>query len=150
MIADFFIERPKFAFVIAIVIVIMGLIAMTNLPVAQYPEITPPQVAITVNYPGANAETVMKTVVEPIETQVNGVKDMIYMSSQAGNNGMATITVSFEIGSDPDIATVNVQNRVAEALPQLPEVVKSEGVTVKQVSSEYTYVRNCLFSKSNL
>ena len=136
MIADFFIGRPKFAFVIAIVIVIMGLIAMTNLPVAQYPEITPPQVAITVNYPGANATTVMKTVVEPIETQVNGVKDMIYMSSQASNNGMATITVSFKIGSDPDIATVNVQNRVAEALPQLPEVVKSEGVTVKQVSSD--------------
>jgi len=97
--SDFFIDRPKFAFVIAIIIVIAGLISIASLPVAQYPEITPPQVSISVMYPGANAETVMKTVVEPIEARVNGVEDMIYMSSQASNNGMAQITVSFKIGS---------------------------------------------------
>ena len=135
MIADFFIDRPKFAFVIAIVIVLVGLIAIASLPVAQYPDITPPQVAINVNYPGANAQTVMETVVDPIEDCVNGVEGMIYMSSSAANNGMATITVSFEIGTDPNINTVNVQNRVSEALPQLPEIVRREGVIVNQVSS---------------
>ncbi len=135
MIVDFFINRPKFAFVIAIIILLVGLIAADNLPIAQYPQITPPQVSVTVNYPGANAETVMKTVVEPLEASINGVEDMIYMSSSAANNGMATITVTFSIGTDPSINTVNVENRVSEALSELPDIVRREGIPVKQVTS---------------
>ncbi|OGV35292.1 MAG: RND transporter [Lentisphaerae bacterium GWF2_45_14] len=145
MFSKFFIDRPRFALVISIVITIAGTISIYNLPVAQYPDITPPQVSITTSYPGASADIVQKTVVEPIESQVNGVENMIYMQSTTANDGSATITVTFEIGTDGDMNTVNVQNRVAIANPQLPEEVKRQGVTVKQKSSNMLLVIN-LFS----
>ncbi len=149
MISKFFIYRPKFAFVISIIIVIAGLIAIENLPVAQYPEITPPEVSVTTNYPGASAKTVEETVIDPIEQQINGVEDMIYFTSESASDGSAKITVSFEVGSDPDMNTVNTQNRVAIATPQLPEEVMKEGVTVKQQSSDLLLVV-ALFSDENI
>ncbi|MCF6174586.1 MAG: multidrug efflux RND transporter permease subunit [Victivallaceae bacterium] len=148
MISQFFITRPKFAFVISIVITIAGLIAIKVLPVAQYPEITPPQVQITTNYPGANAEVVEQTVVSPIETQVNGVKRMLYMSSTSSNNGSATINITFEIGSDGDLNTVNSQNRVSIATPQLPEEVKRQGISTKEQSTNMLLIVN-IFSPGN-
>ncbi len=148
MISKFFIDRPRFALVISIVITIAGTISIFKLPVAQYPDITPPQVAITCSYPGASAKVVQETVIQPIESQVNGVEDMIYMESTSANDGSATITVTFNVGSDPDMNTVNVQNRVSIALPQLPEEVTRQGVTVKQKSSNMLLVIN-LFSPTN-
>ncbi len=142
MISQFFIKRPKFAFVISIVFVIAGLIAIKSLPIAQYPQITPPVVSITASYPGANAETVEKTVVNPIEQQVNGVENMMYMSSKSANDGSATITVTFGIGTDPNMNTVNTNNRVAIALPQLPEEVRTQGVNVTQQSGQMLLILN--------
>jgi len=142
MFSKFFINRPRFAIVISIVMTLCGIIAILNLPVALYPQITPPAVEIRATYPGASADVVQKTVVAPIESQVNGVKNMIYMSSNSSNDGSATITVTFDIGSDGDMNTVNVQNRVSIALPQLPEEVKKTGVTVKEVSSNMLLIVN--------
>jgi hydrophobic/amphiphilic exporter-1 (mainly G- bacteria), HAE1 family len=142
MISQFFITRPKFAFVISIVFVIAGLIAIKVLPVAQYPQIVPPQVSITANYPGANAETVEKTVITPIEQEINGVEDMIYMSSKSANDGSASITVTFGIGTDPNMNTVNTDNKVSVALPKLPVEVTQQGVTVKQKASQILMVLN--------
>ena len=120
MFSSFFISRPKFAFVISIVIVITGLIAIVALPISQYPQLTPPQVSVSAFYPGADAETIADTVAGPLESKINGVEDMIYMSSNSANDGSYTLTVSFKVGSDEDINTVNVQNRVAQATSQLP------------------------------
>jgi hydrophobic/amphiphilic exporter-1 (mainly G- bacteria), HAE1 family len=142
MISQFFITRPKFAFVISIVFVIAGLIAIEVLPVAQYPQIVPPQVSITAHYPGANAETVEKTVITPIEQEVNGVENMIYMSSKSANDGSASITVTFGIGTDPNMNTVNTDNKVSVALPKLPAEVTQQGVTVKQKASQILMVLN--------
>ncbi len=113
MISKTFINRPKFAFVISIVITLAGLIAMSVLPVNMYPEITPPQVQISAIYPGASAQVVEESVIRPIEEQVNGVENMMYIESSASNNGSAVITVFFKVGTDGDIAQVNVQNMVA-------------------------------------
>lgn len=135
MFSQFFINRPKFAFVISIVITLVGLIALSTLPVSQYPEITPPQISINAVYPGADAETVEKAIIRPIEEQVNGVEDMLYIDSSAGNDGSATITVTFASGVDQDMAMVNVQNRVSVAEPSLPEDVRRMGVTVNKQSS---------------
>lgn len=135
MISKFFIEHPRFAFVISIVIMLAGLVAIKFLPVAQYPNITPSQVSVTANYPGADAITVQQTVVEPIESQVNGVKKMLYMSSTSSDSGSATTTVTFDIGSDGDMNTVNVQNRVNWATARLPEEVKRQAVIVKEKSA---------------
>ncbi|WP_263322303.1 multidrug efflux RND transporter permease subunit [Endozoicomonas sp. Mp262] len=135
MFSQFFINRPKFAFVISIVITMVGLISLQTLPVAMYPEITPPQITIYANYPGADAETVEKAVIRPIEEQVNGVEDMIYIDSSAGNDGSASITVTFKSGINDDMALVNVQNRVSVADPMLPEDVRRLGVTVNKQSS---------------
>lgn len=135
MFSQFFISRPKFAFVIAIVIVIAGMIAIISLPVAEYPNIVPPQVSVTTSFPGADAETVEKTVIVPLEQQINGVEDMIYMVSQSTDDGVAQITVSFEVGTNPDMNTVNVNNCVNIAMSQLPENVSREGITVKQQNS---------------
>lgn len=140
MISKFFIDRPRFAFVISIVITIAGLISIWQLPVAQYPNITPSQVQITATYPGADAETVLKTVVEPIEAQVNGVKRMMYISSTSADDGSATITVTFPAGSDGDINTVNVQNKESIADPTLPSDVKSQGVIIKEKSTNMLLV----------
>ena len=130
MLARFFIDRPIAAWVISIVIVLAGLAALIALPIAQYPEITPPSVQVTCQYPGASAVVVADTVAAPIEQQVNGVEQMLYMSSQSTNDGGYNLTVTFELGTDLNMAQVLVQNRVNQALPTLPDVVKATGVTV--------------------
>ena len=135
MFSKFFIERPIFACVISILIVIAGLISFGALPVAQYPEITPPTVEVSAAYPGANARVVSETVAAPIEQQVNGVENSIYMSSTSASDGSYKLTVSFEIGTDLDMAQVMVQNRVKLAEPNLPEEVKRQGVNTKKKSS---------------
>jgi multidrug efflux pump len=137
-IAHFFIVRPVFAIVISIVTIIAGSIAVFTLPIAQYPEIAPPTVTISATYPGASAETVAQTVATPIEEQVNGVENMLYMSSQSTNTGNLTVTVTFKVGTNLDVAQVQVQNRVAIALPQLPPEVQQEGVTVKKAAPDIT------------
>jgi HAE1 family hydrophobic/amphiphilic exporter-1 len=146
MISKTFIHRPKFAFVISIVITLAGFIAMGLLPVNMYPQITPPQVQITAVYPGASAQVVEESVIRPIEEKINGVEDMMYIESTASNNGSATITVFFKVGIDDDMAQVNVQNRVALAQSSLPSEVTRQGVTVKKKSSSMLMAIN-LFSK---
>jgi HAE1 family hydrophobic/amphiphilic exporter-1 len=135
MISDVFIDRPRLSIVISVVITLAGLIAITQIPVAQFPDIVPPQVSVTASYPGANAEVVESTVAQPLESQVNGVDNMLYMKSVSTNNGSYSLTVTFALGTDPDINTVNVQNRVALAEPSLPEEVKRQGVSVKKKST---------------
>ena len=121
MISAIFVDRPRLAVVIALVITIAGLIALTRIPVAQFPDIVPPQVQVTASYPGASAADVEAAVAQPIEAQVVGVDKMIYMNSTSGNDGSYNLTVSFELGSNVDIDTVNVNNRVQTALSQLPQ-----------------------------
>src|ERR1700680_3364352 len=145
MFSRFFIDRPIFASVLSIVIVLSGMIALTTLPVAQYPEIAPPTVEVSAVYPGANAQVVADTVAAPIEQQVNGVEDMLYMSSQCTNDGTYTLTVTFQNGVDLNMAQVLVQNRVALAQPILPDLVKRRGVTVKKKSPSVLMIVN-LFS----
>jgi HAE1 family hydrophobic/amphiphilic exporter-1 len=135
MFSKFFIERPIFASVISIVIVIAGGVTLATLPTAQYPEITPPTVEVTATYPGANAQVVAETVAAPIEQEVNGVEDMIYMSSTSASDGSYTLTVTFEVGTDLDMAQVLVQNRVKLAEPKLPEEVTRQGVNTKKKST---------------
>ncbi len=134
MFARFFIERPIFAWVISIVIVLIGGVAAFMLPIAQYPDITPPTVQVTCIYPGANAEVVAESVAAPIEQQVNGVENMLYMSSQCTNDGVYNLTITFELGTDLNMAQVLVQNRVALAMPQLPPQVQVQGVSTKKRS----------------
>ena len=135
MISAVFVERPRLAAVIAIVTTIAGLISLLAIPIAQYPDIVPPQVSVTTNYPGASAAVVEQTIAQPLESQVVGVDKAIYMKSVSGNDGSYTLLVSFELGTDPDINTVNVNNRVQVALSKLPEDVRRQGVTVKKKSS---------------
>lgn len=135
MFSIFFIRRPVFAMVIAIVMVVIGLISLVALPISRYPDIAPPTVEISAVYPGADARTISETVATPIEQEVNGVEGMIYMSSVASNDGRMVLTVTFEPGTDLNIANVLVQNRVAVAEARLPEAVKRQGVTVKKVSA---------------
>jgi multidrug efflux pump len=137
-IAHFFIDRPVFAIVLSVVTIIAGALAALALPISQYPEIAPPTVTITATYPGANAETMAKTVATPIEEQVNGVENMLYMSSQSTNNGTTSLTITFKVGTNLDVAQVQVQNRVAIAQPQLPSEVQQEGIIVKKASPEIT------------
>ena len=127
MISAIFVDRPRLAVVIAMVITIAGLLALTRIPVAQLPDIVPPQVQVTATYPGASAAVVEASVAQPIEAQVVGVDKMIYMKSTSGNDGSYNLTVSFALGSDPDINTVNVNNRVQTALAQLPPEVQLAG-----------------------
>src|SRR5205085_9306458 len=141
----FFINRPIFASVLSIVVVLGGSIALFTLPVAQYPEITPPTVEVSAVYPGANAQVVADTVAAPIEQQVNGVEGMMYMSSQCTNDGTYTLTVTFKLGTDLNIAQVLVQNRVALAQPVLPSLVQRRGITVKKKSPSQLMIVN-LFS----
>src|SRR5262249_34076632 len=135
MLAEFPVRRPIVAMVISILIVTMGLVAYPTLPVAQYPDITPPVIQTTANYPGASAQVVADTVAAPIEQQVNGVPGMIYMESTSASDGSYTLKVTFELGTNVDIASVLVQNRVSIATPKLPEEVKRQGVTTDKVSS---------------
>ena len=135
MLSAIFVDRPRLAIVIAVVTTIAGLLALYALPLAQYPDIVPPQVSVTTTYPGANSAVVESTVAQVIEAQVVGVDKMIYMKSTSGDDGSYALTASFELGTDPDINTVNVNNRVQVALPTLPETVQRQGVTVKKKSS---------------
>ena len=130
-----FIDRPRFAMVIAVVMIIAGTVALLQIPVAQFPQITPPEVQVSASYPGANATVMTDSVGAPIEEQVNGVEGMMYMSSSSSDNGTYSLTVTFEAGTDPAMAQVNVQNRVALATPRLPAAVTQAGVTVRSRSS---------------
>ncbi|MGE5191113.1 MAG: efflux RND transporter permease subunit [Deltaproteobacteria bacterium] len=144
MLAKFFIDRPIFAWVVSIVITLMGGVAAFMLPIAQYPEIVPPTVQVTASYPGANASVVADSVAAPIEQQVNGVEHMLYMSSQCTNDGAYTLTATFELGTDLNMAQVLVQNRVALATPQLPPQVQVLGVSVKKKSPSILLVVNLI------
>src|SRR6516162_2492459 len=135
MLSAIFVDRPRLAIVIAIVMTIAGALAFLAMPVAQYPDIVPPQVSVTTTYPGASGSVVDASVAQPIEAQVVGVDKMIYMKSTSGDDGSYSLTVSFALGSDPDINTVNVNNRVQTALAQLPSEVQQEGLTVQKKSS---------------
>ena len=147
MISHFFIDRPIFATVLSIVITIMGVVALTALPVAQYPEITPPTVIVTASYPGANAQTVLDTVAAPIEQQVSGVENMLYMTSQCANDGSYTLLVTFKLGMDPNMAQVLVQNRVSLGLPNVPDLVQRQGVAVKKISPSIMMIINLVSEK---
>jgi len=140
MISRFFIDRPVFASVISIVIIVAGLVALFNLPIAQFPEITPPQITVTALYPGANSEVVSQNVAAPIELQVNGADNMIYMMSTSSNTGNMSLSVYFDIGTNPEMAQVDVQNRVNLALPQLPQAVTQQGVQVQKRSSTFMMI----------
>jgi hydrophobe/amphiphile efflux-1 (HAE1) family protein len=135
MLSSVFIDRPRLAGVIAIVTSIAGVLALLSIPIAQYPDIVPPQVSVTTSYPGASAAVVDATVAQAIEAQVVGVDKMIYMKSVSGNDGSYSLTASFELGTNPDINTVNVNNRVQVALSSLPQEVQRQGVVVKKKSS---------------
>ena len=139
-IPHFFIDRPRFAVVISIVIVLLGVIAFPNLPVAQFPEVAPPTVVVRASYPGATPDVVAETVAAPLEQEINGVEDMLYLSSQATSDGALAITVTFELGTDLDEAQVLVQNRVAIAEPRLPEEVRRIGVTVNKSTPDLLLV----------
>ncbi|MDQ4060399.1 MAG: efflux RND transporter permease subunit, partial [Pseudomonadota bacterium] len=142
--AHFFVDRPIFATVLAVVILLVGGIAYTGLPVAQYPEIAPPTIVVRASYPGANAETVAATVATPIEQQINGVEDMLYMSSYSTGDGNMSLTITFRLGTDLDKAQVLVQNRVAIATPRLPEEVRRLGVTTLKSSPDLMLVVHML------
>jgi hydrophobe/amphiphile efflux-1 (HAE1) family protein len=135
MISALFVDRPRLAIVISVVLTIAGLLSLLAMPIAQYPDIVPPQVSVTTSYPGANASVVDATVAQPIEAKVVGVDKMIYMKSVSGDDGSYTLTASFELGTNPDINTVNVNNRVQTALSKLPQDVQRQGVTVQKKSS---------------
>src|SRR3954451_15411518 len=142
MISHFFIDRPIFASVLSIVFVLAGGVGVFTLPVAQYPEVTPPTVQVTALYPGANALTVRDTVAAPIEQQVSGVEGMMYMSSQSTNDGAYSLTVTFKLGMDSDMAQVLVQNRVSLALPVIPPLVQTEGINVLKMSPSTLMIVN--------
>jgi multidrug efflux pump len=140
VISRFFINRPIFASVLSIVIVVAGLASLRNLAVEQYPQIVPPEIMVTANYPGASAEVIASTVAAPLEQQINGVKDMLYMRSSSANSGQLNLFITFEIGTDPDQAAIDVNNRVQAAVPRLPAEVRAQGVTVNKRSSSILQV----------
>ena len=136
MFSKFFIDRPIFAIVIAILMILVGALTFYTLPIAQYPNISPPTVMVMATYPGADAKTVANTVGEPLEEQINGVEGMMYMSSNSGSDGTYQLTITFENGTDIDDATVKVQNRVSQVQNTLPEPVLEQGVSVNSESSD--------------
>ena len=140
MISAHFIDRPRMAIVIAIVISLAGLLALSRIPVAQLPDIVPPQVQVSAVYPGASAAVLEATVAQPIESKVVGVDRMLYMKSTSGADGSYNLTVSFALGTDPDINTVNVNNRVKQVEPRLQEEVRRQGVSVARGSSSFLQV----------
>ena len=140
MFSQFFIERPIFAMVLSIVIVLTGLVALVNLPIARYPEITPGTIKSTARYLGASANVVEETVATPIEQELNGVENQIYFDSLSTNDGQFSLVSTFEVGTNLDIAQVQVQNKVQTAMPKLPEEVRRTGVTVKKQSTDMLMV----------
>ncbi len=137
---NFFIERPVFSTVIALMMILVGVLAAVNLPIAQYPQVVPPQVTVTTSFPGANADVVSQSVAASIEQQVNGSQDMLYMSSKSGNDGSYSLTVTFDIGTDKNIDAIEVQNRVAIAQSQLPADVIRNGITVRKSTTDFLEV----------
>jgi multidrug efflux pump len=135
MFSSFFIKRPVFAAVVSIIIFLTGLLAMINLPIQQYPKVVPPQITVSTSYPGASAETIAKTIAAPLEEKINGAKNMIYMNSLSSDSGMASINVYFEVGTNADLAKIDVNNRVQSALSKLPAEVQKQGVTVTSKSA---------------
>lgn len=135
MFSKFFIERPVFASVVAIIISLAGAIGLVNLPIEQYPSLTPPTVKVSATYTGADAQTIATTVANPIEDAINGADNMIYMDSTSSSSGTMSLTVYFDIGTDPDQATIDVNNRISAATAKMPDAVKKLGVTVRKTSS---------------
>src|ERR1700675_2351117 len=140
----FFIDRPIFAAVLSIMIFLAGVIAMFALPVSEYPELVPPSIVVRAIYPGANPRVLAEAVATPLEEQINGVENMLYMSSQATTDGVLPLTVTFRIGTDVDLAQVQVQNRVSQALPRLPDEVRQLGVTTVKSSPDFIMVVHLL------
>ena len=136
MFSRIFIERPRFAMVISIVLTLAGAIAVFSLPISLYPEITPPTVSVSATYPGASSEVIANTVGIPLEEAINGVEDMLYMESSSDATGRYNLTVTFKVGVDPDMAQVKVQNRVQQALSKLPAEVQQQGISVSRRSSD--------------
>src|SRR5262245_49909576 len=139
-ISRFFIERPRFAAVLSILVFLAGLLSIFQLPISEYPEVAPPQIVVRAQFPGANPRVIAEAVATPLEEQVNGVENMLYMSSQATSDGAMTLTVTFKIGTNPEVAETAVQNRVNRALPRLPEIVRQIGVTTEKSSPNLTMV----------
>src|SRR6185437_2744199 len=135
--AKFFIDRPIFAWVVSLLIMLLGGLAITRLPVAQYPSVAPPSIAVNATYAGASAETLQDTVTSVIEQQMNGIDNLLYMSSSSSAAGLATVTLYFQPGTDPDIAQVQVQNKLQLALPNLPQTVQQQGVTVTKSTRNF-------------
>ena len=138
--SKFFVDRPIFAGVLSVLILLAGLIAMWRLPISEYPDVVPPSIVVTANFPGANPAEISETVAAPLEEQINGVEGMLYVNSLATTDGKLSLTVTFEIGTDPDLAQQKVQNRVSQAEPRLPDVVRQLGVTVSKQSPDLTMV----------
>ncbi|TWF54276.1 efflux RND transporter permease subunit [Neorhizobium alkalisoli] len=145
-ISRFFIDRPVFAGVLSILIVVAGLIGMRSLPISEYPEVVPPSIIVRASYPGANPAVIAETVATPLEEQINGVEDMLYMSSQATSDGVLNVTVTFKLGTDPDKAQQLVQNRVSQAEPRLPSEVRALGITTAKSSPDFIMVVNLVSS----
>ncbi len=143
-ISRFFVDRPVFAGVLSVLILVAGLIGLRALPISEYPEVVPPSIVVRATYPGANPDVIAQTVATPLEEQINGVEDMLYMSSQATSDGVMTLTVTFKLGTDPDKAQQLVQNRVSQAEPRLPEEVKSIGITTVKSSPDLMMVVNLI------
>src|SRR3954470_1159280 len=143
-ISKFFIDRPIFAGVLSVVILLAGLVAIFQLPIAEYPEVVPPSVIVHAQYPGANPKVIAEAVASPLEEQINGMENMLYMQSQSTNDGNLTVTVTFKLGTNPDLAAQLVQNRVNQALPRLPEDVQRLGVTTAKSSPTVTMFMHLL------
>ena len=135
MFSQYFIDKPRFAGVVSIVMVLLGIMAIVVLPVSQYPEITPPQIVVSATYPGASAEVLVDTVAIPIENEINGVENMLYMESTSDDNGSYNLTITFNVGTDPDIAQVKVENRLQQVTSQLPDIVTKQGLEVQTQSA---------------